>query len=75
MNDVAENELERFLAAHPSTRFFDAFVNDLNTVERGKRIDRDGMARVFSRGMPLPGSMFAASPLYVNGCPGSSESH
>jgi len=59
MNDVAENELERFLAAHPSTRFFDAFVNDLNTVERGKRIDRDGMARVFSRGMPLPGSMFA----------------
>ncbi len=59
MNDVADNELERFLAAHPSVRFFDAFVNDLNTIERGKRIDRDGIARVFSRGMPLPGSMFA----------------
>jgi glutamine synthetase len=59
MNDVADDELERFLAAHPATRFFDAFVNDLNTVERGKRIDLDGIARVFERGMPLPGSMYA----------------
>jgi glutamine synthetase len=59
MNDVADNELERFLAAYPSVRFFDAFVNDLNTVERGKRIDRGGIARVFELGMPLPGSMFA----------------
>jgi glutamine synthetase len=59
MNDTAENELERFLTVHPSVRFFDAFVNDLNTIERGKRIDRAGIARVFSRGMPLPGSMFA----------------
>ena len=40
-------------------RFFDAFVNDLNTVERGKRIDRAGIHRVFAQGMPLPGSMFA----------------
>lgn len=59
MNDVADNELERFLDVHPTVRFFDAFVNDLNTIERGKRIDRDGIARVFSRGMPLPGSMYA----------------
>ena len=51
--------LERFLADHPEIRFFDAFVNDLNTVERGKRIDRAGIAGVFKRGMPLPGSMFA----------------
>ena len=43
----------------PEVRFFDAFVNDLNTVERGKRIDRAGIAGVFKRGMPLPGSMFA----------------
>jgi glutamine synthetase len=59
MNDVANDELGRFLIAHPTVRFFDAFVNDLNTVERGKRIDRDGIARVFERGMPLPGSMYA----------------
>lgn len=51
--------LARFLADHPEIRFVDAFVNDLNTVERGKRIDRAGIAGVFERGMPLPGSMFA----------------
>jgi glutamine synthetase len=52
-------DLERFLAEHPQVRFVDAFVNDLNTVERGKRIDRAGIAAVFKRGMPLPGSMYA----------------
>jgi glutamine synthetase len=59
MNRAAETELERFLAAHPGIRCVDSFVNDLNTVERGKRIDRAGLAGVFARGMPLPGSMFA----------------
>jgi glutamine synthetase len=59
MNRAADNLLERFLIAHPEARFFDAYVNDLNTVERGKRIDRAAMAGVFERGMPLPGSMFA----------------
>jgi glutamine synthetase len=54
-----DSSLERFLARHPDVRFFDAYVNDLNGVERGKRIDRAGMATVFERGMPLPGSMFA----------------
>ncbi|MGH8285798.1 MAG: glutamine synthetase family protein [Steroidobacteraceae bacterium] len=52
-------ELERYLQAHPETRFLDAFLSDLNTVERGKRIDRDGMRRVFEAGLLLPGSMFA----------------
>jgi glutamine synthetase len=51
--------LERFLADHPEVRFVDAFVNDLNTVERGKRIDRAALPGMFARGMPLPGSMFA----------------
>jgi glutamine synthetase len=59
MTRAPDNELERFLAVHPDVRFFDAFVNDLNTIERGKRIDRAAMAGVFARGMPLPGSMFA----------------
>ncbi len=40
-------------------RFFDAYLNDLNTVERGKRIDRTSIAAIFANGMPLPGSMFA----------------
>jgi glutamine synthetase len=51
--------LERFLADHPDVRFVDAYVNDLNTVERGKRLDREALPGVFARGMPLPGSMFA----------------
>jgi glutamine synthetase len=59
MTRAADNELEGFLAIHPDVRFFDAFVNDLNTIERGKRIDRAAMPGVFARGMPLPGSMFA----------------
>ncbi len=53
MTRAAEIELERFLAAHPEVRFFDAFVNDLNTVERGKRIDRAAIsARVRARHAP-----------------------
>src|SRR5690349_14956169 len=36
MTRALDNELELFLATHPAVRFFDAFVNDLNTVERGK---------------------------------------
>lgn len=59
MQRAEHSELERFLRDQPNVRFFDAFVNDLNTVERGKRIDRAGIAGVFARGMPLPGSMFA----------------
>lgn len=59
MTHATATSLERFLAEHPEIRFLDAFVNDLNTVERGKRIDRAGMDAVFERGMPLPGSMFA----------------
>ncbi len=43
----------------PQVRFVDAYVNDLNTVERGKRIDRAALPGLFARGMPLPGSMFA----------------
>src|ERR1700754_4579301 len=59
MTRAEHSELDRFLRDHPNVRFFDAFVNDLNTIERGKRIDRAGIAGVFERGMPLPGSMFA----------------
>lgn len=59
MTRAAHLELEEFLAAHPDVRFVDAFVNDLNTVERGKRLDRAALPDAFARGMPLPGSMFA----------------
>jgi len=63
MTSAHLGELEQFLATHPGTRFVDVFLNDLNTVERGKRIDRASLATLFARGMPLPGSMFALDVL------------
>ena len=56
-------ELAAFLERHPDTRFFDVFLNDLNTVERGKRIDRASIEGVYRSGMMLPGSMFALDVL------------
>jgi glutamine synthetase len=63
MPDPSRSELERFLAQHPATRFFDVFLNDLNAVERGKRIDRAGIHDIYEKGMLLPGSMFALDVL------------
>ena len=63
MSNPTEAELDSFLRAHPETRFFDVFMNDLNTVERGKRIDRAGMASIFRDGMLLPGSLYALDVL------------
>ena len=56
-------ELQRFLAAHPVISQFDVFLNDLNTVERGKRVERDALEGVYRDGMLLPGSMFALDVL------------
>ncbi len=52
-------ELASFLAAHPRMRFIDAFLADLNTVERGKRIDRGSATALYAEGLALPGSMYA----------------
>jgi glutamine synthetase len=59
MHPDAPAELAAHLRDHPETRFFDAFLSDLNTVERGKRIDVAAMPALCSSGMLLPGSMFA----------------
>lgn len=56
---IALAELDQFLAAHPQTRHVDVFLNDLNTVERGKRIAREDLRTLFADGVLLPGSMFA----------------
>lgn len=56
-------ELERFLERYPQTRHVDVFLNDLNTVERGKRIEREALERLYAEGMLLPGSMFALDVL------------
>ena len=59
----ASAELEALLRRYPHTRFFDAYLNDLNTVERGKRIDRASIESVCRDGMLLPASMFALDVL------------
>ncbi len=58
-----KKEVENFFAANADIEHFDAFVNDLNTVERGKRLDRKGIEKAYSSGMLLPGSMFALDVL------------
>jgi glutamine synthetase len=63
MSNSADSEWAQLLAKHPDTRFVDAFVTDLNGVERGKRIDRGSADKIWSAGMPLPGSMFALDVL------------
>jgi glutamine synthetase len=52
-------ELSDFLAARPQLRFLDLLLNDLNGVDRGKRVDVAGSRAVFQNGLLLPGSMFA----------------
>src|SRR5690349_7201818 len=52
-------ELQDFLAARPQLRFVDLLLNDLNGVDRGKRLDVAGCRAAFRDGMLLPGSMFA----------------
>jgi glutamine synthetase len=63
MASPAHADLARFLTQYPRTRFVDVFLNDLNTVERGKRIDRDSLEALYAKGMLLPGSMFALDVL------------
>jgi glutamine synthetase len=52
-------ELLDFLVARPKLRFIDLLLHDMNGVDRGKRVDAAGAAAVFSKGLLLPGSMFA----------------
>jgi glutamine synthetase len=53
------SELDTFLREHPGIEYFDAFLTDLNTVERGKRLDHASAVKAYASGMLLPGSMYA----------------
>lgn len=61
--DNPMSELQAFLAAHPEVTHVDVFLNDLNTVERGKRIERAALESLYRDGVPLPGSLFAVDVL------------
>ncbi len=52
-------EATDFLARHPAVRAIDVLLTDTSGVLRGKRVEREGLAAVYERGLFLPGSMFA----------------
>lgn len=52
-----------FLKRHPATRFADVLLADSSGVLRGKRVTAGELPGVFSKGLYLPGSMFALDVL------------
>lgn len=54
----SEAGFSSFLEAHASVSRIDLLIPDINGVIRGKRVDRSVLAKVFSKGVYLPGSVF-----------------
>lgn len=54
---IDASEAERWLAEHPETEAFHAFLTDISGVQRGKVLRREELARAFAEGRPLPGSI------------------
>lgn len=50
------DEISEFLANNPDVETFDTIVSDLCGVIRGKRLDRDGIVKVYKNGLQMPGS-------------------
>ena len=46
-------ELERYLAEHPDTRYLEVLLPDMNGILRGKRAERDDFGKLFGKGMNL----------------------
>jgi glutamine synthetase len=64
MNAIAKpNEALDFLKRYPQTRFVDVLLADSSGVLRGKRVTAAELAGIFSKGLYLPGSMFALDVL------------
>ena len=51
-NDLAE--FERFLKRHPKTQFVDAFISDLCSTIRGKRLPIHEAAKIWQSGVQMP---------------------
>jgi glutamine synthetase len=52
-------EVEAFLAAHPDISGVEMLIPDGVGVIRGKRLARDGLAKLYQEGARIPGSIFA----------------
>jgi glutamine synthetase len=55
----APTEVERFLAAHPDTRFIELLLPDTNGIFRGKWIPASGLAGLYRNGVALAQSAFS----------------
>ncbi len=48
-----------FIKKNPDIEAIDLLIPDLNGVIRGKRIERDGLTKVYSHGVNMPASLFS----------------
>lgn len=55
---TASDEPSAFLAAHPGIEHFDAIFIDLNGIVRGKRFQRDDLAKIYAAGFPIPYTIY-----------------
>jgi len=51
--DALKQELQRYLEAHPETRYLETLVADMNGILRGKRAERHDFSKLFRNGMNL----------------------
>jgi len=51
--DALKQELERYLEAHPETRYVETLLADMNGILRGKRAERHDFKKLFEGGMNL----------------------
>lgn len=56
---MSTTEVNEFLQQNPNVTTIELLISDLNGVVRGKRIERDLLEKVFTKGFYLPGSVMA----------------
>ncbi|MFQ3229482.1 glutamine synthetase family protein [Reinekea sp.] len=56
---MSKTEVSEFLQQNPNVTTIELLISDLNGVVRGKRIERDLLEKVFTKGFYLPGSVMA----------------
>ncbi|WP_281181479.1 hypothetical protein [Veronia pacifica] len=58
VNLAQRKEAIEFLEHHPDIQFVDLLLTDMNGIVRGKRVERDSLEKVYSKGVSLPISIY-----------------
>lgn len=58
MKKLTKQEADSFLEANPDISGFDLLMPDMSGILRGKRIGRDGVAKLYDEGVRVPSSMY-----------------